>query len=198
MSRITKKRWTELVGMKTFTESEVQEILNFLKTLPKFSKQASKSQATVTVKYYKNARGFNHRTIMLNGFIPVSKSSVFPTTKTTKTQVLEAARNSINQQILDYRSTLKFPIKCCLTGEVLLGFSQVAIDHSKPLKLLCQDFLKEKGITWKEVKLSGKKNFKLWKDPKLRLDWYNYHLENAILQPVSKIANLKKGAKWFI
>lgn len=194
-SKITKRRWKELVKQGTLSASDQEEVLNFLKTLPKFSKQASKCQASVSIKNYRNSRGFSHRTLMLNGFIPLSQSAVFPQTKTTKTMVLQAARNVITEQILAFREGITFPTSCALTGEVITDFSQLDIDHRTALSKLCQDFLEENNLKWSDIKLKGAKNNKVWKCPKLRSAWEQYHHSMAILQVTTKSSNRSKGAK---
>lgn len=130
--------------------------------------------------------------------IPKSKllSQLFPKkiSKPNKfSALLKASRNIIKPQIDSFRESISLPTICPLSGKKLTHWGMIHIDHLYPLSSLLKDWLNENNLTPEDITLKGTKNAKVFKDENYYKSWFDYHLNNAFLQPVFKSANLSKG-----
>ena len=171
-------------------------ILDYLKKHPKYSRQASSSNATLTVQLWKFGR-FEHFVLVLNGKIPLTKKKVFSPAKKTsyRNVVLSALRADIAHQILNFRAKTKFPQKCYLSGRNLRSWSETHIDHYYPFSKIVDDWLKLEGISFDYIKLKGRGNNKTLSDPILKKSWQEYHAKRADLRVCDKSENIKKSNK---
>lgn len=137
--------------------------------------------------------------------IPISKSKImdelFPVkSKLTDVDkhinmVKQAARNIIEPQIREFRSSINLPVICPLSYKTLSNWSLVHIDHQVPFSKLFENWLEINNLFPGDISLSGPKNNKTFKSESLRDSWYLYHLNNAVLQCVDSKFNLYKSNK---
>lgn len=143
-----------------------------------------------------------------NGSLPISKTKLcndlFPP-KTKKSdndnhiqKVKQAARNIIEPQIREYRSSITLPQFCPLTLKKLTNWTQIHVDHVIPFSTLFEDWMDRLGINPLDINLSGRTNNKNFTDIGLQDSWFQYHYTNAKLQCLDKKANLIKSNKEFI
>lgn len=138
--------------------------------------------------------------------MPISKTklldSIYGKKKKTEQQkiasyisdVKAAARNEIDYQIREYRETVELPIRCPLSGRKLTNWSNIHVDHKDPFIDLFMDWLDMLGINPIDIVLDGPATNRRFRSEELKQSWRNYHNDNAILQAVSRKANLRKGA----
>lgn len=132
-------------------------------------------------------------------WVPLTSTMIFRpaggSNSNHKRRVLAALRLIIKPQITAFKSSLKFPIECPLTGVMLTSADSATthIDHHHlPFSHLVNVFLARMDI---DIKLIALNRQGLIKNTQLTSDWYQFHLENADLAIVDRVANLKKGAK---
>lgn len=103
-------------------------------------------------------------------------------------------RNEIAQQIEDYRATLRFPVKCAVTG-LLLNRAGCHIDHEHPFtfKAIAEGWLLATGYSPDSIEIRHKQHYgdrPSIDDRTIAKQWQTYHRSYARLRPVSIKANL--------
>ncbi len=171
-------------------------LLEYLKTQPKYSTQANLPNAKLKVGVFENSRGFANRTIFLNG-IPIPKSSAFPKKKKSPKRILmEALRNSVTEQILDFRKNQQLPVECYLTGKQLKKWSEIDIDHKGlPFADIAEMWIALQDKPVEKIRLKGAKTNKVLASKKELQSWCEHHKKLAHLVPTDKSANRAKGRK---
>lgn len=188
--------WDACIISRKVSPDRKKVILQYLRKHPKYQRQASNANATLTVQLWKFGR-FQHFVIVLNGEIPLTKKKVFTPAKKTSYRkvVLLALREDISHQILNFRAKTKFPQKCYLSGRSLRSWSETHIDHYYPFSKIVDDWLGLEGITFDDIKLKGRGNNRTLSDPLLKKSWQEYHYRKADLRVCDKTENIKKSDK---
>lgn len=139
---------------------------------------------------------------------PVSKSklvdALYPAKqiKTSATEeeknynlVKAAMRSGVADQLKAFRQGVSLPCVCYLTGKQLRKGHRTDVDHvGTSFSEIADSFVRDKGLTYTEIPLSGPPSAKKFKDPELWAEWQFYHQVKAKLTLVCASANRSKGA----
>jgi len=108
--------------------------------------------------------------------------------------ILEAMRFIIKPQMKAYRDQLNYPVKCAISEQLIYSPSELHVDHKCPtFNQIALSFLKEKGISFEDVEISGNgESVKLF-DSGLKNDFCNFHLLKAIYQPLTLKSHIVKS-----
>lgn len=182
-------------------------ILDICKDIKAYQRLSNVKGIQIIVKNYK----MGSRSVKMlhfaygNKTIPIPKNKVinalFPKKTKTKpnpvTRVRAALRKVIDRQIQDFRETVSFPCVCVLTGNTLVHWGQIHVDHNPTFVSLVEGWLIENDLYYDEIKIIGGKNNPRLSNKELEQSWYDYHLENANLRVTFKKANMSRGADGF-
>lgn len=139
---------------------------------------------------------------------PVSKSklvdALYPPKKIKTSASVEethynmvkvAMRNGIKSQLSEFRSSVKLPTFCFLSGRELRRGSKADVDHTgMSFSEIADSFLSENGLVYTDISLEGPPTAKRFRDKELWEEWQAYHLAKANLSLVCASANRSKGA----
>ena len=189
-----KKIWDICIKNKKVPDQNQSPLLDFLKTITAYKVAASRPDARLSVQYRTFGK-FKAWVLILNGYLPVTKKKVFGGKDSDRKKFIFALRNDVSHQILHFRSKIKFPQICHISGQELKSWSETHVDHVYPFSKLAEDWLKENGMSMSDVKLKGSPNKKTISDELLRKSWQEYHFAHADLKCAEKIQNIKKGNK---
>jgi hypothetical protein len=115
---------------------------------------------------------------------------------TRKSLAVEAFRFEVRDQISAYRSTVKLPVKCAISGQWIVHPSQLEIDHRVAFRDLLEAFRAEEGyFSWESVLTVGSGEDLRLADRARAARWWAFHKRTAELQPSLKRANAFKGAR---
>lgn len=119
--------------------------------------------------------------------------------KEKRNRSISALRQIVDDQILDYRKQVNDQInkksaRCAISGKFLY-FGEFHIDHKIPFKELVENWCRHNAIDLENIETICRGTRCRLKDKNLANDFYEYHKENAILQPTTIESNLKKGSK---
>jgi len=115
-----------------------------------------------------------------------------------KRDFLRACRTAIEPQIKEFRKKIfkiNFNVFCPVTGELLFPHT-CHIDHEAPMTFerIVSDFIVEKNIDIKTVKINEPKDGDIktyFSDINFEKLFYDFHREKAVIQAISKQANLR-------
>ena len=187
--------WDRCIETRRVKPEDKEVILAYLKTVPDYQKLASQPNASLKVAL-KNFGRFDAWVLILNNFLPVTKKQAFKSSKKNpKAEIYRAMRNDISHQILRFRGSTTFPVTCYLSGETLTSWSEVDIDHVYPFSRLVQDWMKENGLDFPDIKIKGRANARTMADEIHKKSWQEYHFLHANLKCTSKSENRRKGKK---
>lgn len=109
--------------------------------------------------------------------------------------VKSAMRSGISSQLSDFRKSVELPSVCYLTGKQLRKGHRTDVDHvGVSFSEIADCFVREKGLVYTDIALTGPPSAKKFKDPTLWSDWLYYHEVKARLALVCASANRSKGA----
>lgn len=112
---------------------------------------------------------------------------------TKKSEVLEALRFTVRDQLFAFRKTLTFPTKCALSGNGIEKNEDLHIDHKIPFSELVREFLKIECTTLEKLNTFGNgENLELT-DKGLEFRFRKFHENKAVLQPTLMKENIRKG-----
>jgi hypothetical protein len=104
-------------------------------------------------------------------------------------------RRLVDQQLRNYRKTLKYPVECNKTGKLIRQGTKLHIDHvDKPFLQLADEFIAGHNMTYCDVVIYGPPNMKSFRDKKLQSAWQLFHKQHARLAPCLPSANTSAGA----
>lgn len=128
--------------------------------------------------------------------IPLSARKLSGRQITQRQKVIMAMRAAIHGQIVEFRKSIKPPVYCHVTGE-LLG-ANAEVDHVWPPFIdLAEAFAASQGLPLDKLPVAGRMpNYKL-KEPAMEQAWQDYHRKNAVLAMISSTANKVKGRKCY-
>jgi hypothetical protein len=202
------------VGKEVTGESR-EFLLGLLFQTSRYGLKAQQPGVKLMVRMVEVAQGRRVRMFCLEGDsltnpgkfsqIPVSKSKVidevFPKrvpadkTKLKVSQVRQALRIAVEDQIRDFRRSVKFPCLCMETGKFLKKSDHTHVDHTGiPFVQLVEDWMTLNDLYYTKLPLVGPPTAKRLLDPELTPSWQNYHREFATLALVDASANMSKGA----
>jgi hypothetical protein len=113
--------------------------------------------------------------------------------QTQRAKTIEALRFIIRQQMIDFRSSLQFPVRCAISGKLVHNNDELHIDHHIPFWELVTEFLEEENLTLDQLETSGSGEYLHLIDEAISRNFFKFHEENAKLQPTLKEYNIKKG-----
>ena len=139
---------------------------------------------------------------------PVPKNklidSLYPPKKSRTTASLEdkhynmvksSMRFAVNDQLKNFRSQVKLPTVCYLTGKELRRGSKTDVDHvGMSFSEIADSFLIEKGLSFTDISLEGPPTAKKFRDKTLWEEWQEYHRRKAVFSIVCSSANRSKGS----
>ena len=117
---------------------------------------------------------------------PTSIKRLAGSNRNEKANLIRALRNTIEQQIHDFRKNNPLnPINICPITNDILG-SDAEVDHQIPFHILAEEWIKQnKNISY--IYSLDKFDYIL-QEPHY-ISWFNFHLEKSILRWVSKEGN---------
>lgn len=186
--------WDKCLEKRTVAPKDQEIILDYLKQHDYYKNQASKKGAHLRVQLRTFGR-FSAWVLILNNTLPVTKKRAFNHKGNAKTKINKALRNDVQHQILYFKGTINFPQTCYLSKDMLTSWSETDVDHVYPMSRLIEDWLKENGLEYSDIKLRGNVNNLTLKDEILKKSWQEYHYHHAELKCASKSANRSKGKK---
>ena len=186
--------WDKCLEKRRVSPEDQEIILDYLKEHNYYRNQASKKGAHLRVQLRTFGK-FSAWVLILNNTLPVTKKRAFNRKGTPKTKINRALRNEIEHQILYFRGSVNFPQTCYLSKDILTSWSETDIDHVYPISKLIEDWMKENGIGYSDIKLKGTINSLTMQDEILKKSWQEYHYRHAELKCASKSANRSKGKK---
>jgi hypothetical protein len=186
-------------------------ILRSCRLYPTWSKLSNDPDVQVYLRNVDIAGGRKVKLISLergDSRQPVSKAklldALYPpkTIKTTATEeernfnlVKMAMRQGITNQLKFFRDNTSLPTICNITGRRLLRGHKIDVDHTSiSFAEIADNFMKEKGLVYTDVVLTGPPTAKIFRDKELWEEWQEYHQDKAILALVSASANRSKGS----
>lgn len=139
---------------------------------------------------------------------PVSKAKLvdflFPPKKIKTSATLEekhfnsvkaAMRDGISTQMKEFRSSVKLPALCPITGKELKRGHKIDVDHSGiSFAEIADCFLIGNGLVYTDIALVGPPTAKRFRDSELWARWKDFHLSQANLSLVCSSANRAKGS----
>jgi hypothetical protein len=112
-------------------------------------------------------------------------------------KVLQAARNSIEEQIVEFRAGLNYNVRCAISGKKLTA-GQYDIDHQPSFLELFDRWLEEIDLNVVDLKVKGRSaSLRDFHSESLRGAWQVFHRENAKLQVVDRSLNRSAGSKGY-
>lgn len=112
---------------------------------------------------------------------------------TKRSEVLEALRFAVRDQLFAFRKTLNLPVKCALSGNAIEKNEDLHIDHKTPFSELVREFLEIESTTLEKLNTCGNgENLEL-ADKELESRFRKFHESNAVLQPSLMKENIRKG-----
>lgn len=201
------------------------ELMPLLKTTSLFGKKANRENVKLICVYRKYGPKKQKllaliepngkelivgKTKLINCLYPVksrrSKADVH------RAEVLRIMRNIIKPQIANFRKQTKAQIKalalaglaqsakalntCKLSGKSL-NSCKTAVDHIIPFIQLADEWLESLNISYADIAIKGRGQYKYFADSMLTESWYGYHEQNAKLQMTCSRANSKAGKKGY-
>lgn len=112
---------------------------------------------------------------------------------TKRSEVLEALRFAVRDQLFAFRKKLTLPIKCALSGNEIEKNEDLHIDHKTPFSELVREFLKDENITLEKLNTYGNGEYLELADKELESRFRKFHENNAVLQPSLMKENIRKG-----
>jgi hypothetical protein len=124
-----------------------------------------------------------------------------PTYVQNKREALIAMRQIIDPQIIAFRKSVlrqmqRKPVRCPISNDFLEA-SMFHIDHKYPFKDLVIEWCREEKIDLENIDVYCKGTKCYFRSTDLAESWFDFHLMNAQLQPLSAKENLKKGSKYY-
>ncbi|MCP1103962.1 DCL family protein [Serratia nevei] len=113
--------------------------------------------------------------------------------QTRRAKTVEALRFIIRQQMIDFRRSLQFPVRCAISGKLIHNNDELHIDHHIPFWELVTEFLEEESLTLEQLETSGSGEYLRLIDETVSRGFFKFHERNAKLQPTLKEYNIKKG-----
>lgn len=186
-------------------------ILRSCRLYPTWAKLSSDPDVQVYLRNVDLAGGRKVKLISLergDSKQPVSKSklvdALYPAKKikTTATEeernynlVKMAMRQGIANQLRFFRENVKLPTICSITGRKLLRGHRTDVDHvTLSFAEIADNFIRDKGMVYTDVALTGPPTAKKFKDEELWDEWQDFHEQHAILALVCASANRSKGS----
>lgn len=114
---------------------------------------------------------------------------------TTRFNAVEAMRFLVRPQIIEFRSKIKLPVKCTITGSWIQNHQEMHIDHTHPFWMLVHDFCHTFNIDLTTIETRGSGEHLCLADSDLAISFFDYHRTFAELRPTLKVANLNKGGQ---
>lgn len=132
---------------------------------------------------------------LIDSLYPVKKTKVSATVEEKHHNAVKAAmRRCVDSQLKDFRARTTYPLNCYLTGKRLIKGNKTDVDHVElSFAELADSFIRENGLKYSDVILTGPPTAKRFKDQYLWEGWFEYHLEKAKFALVCASANRSKG-----
>lgn len=192
---------------------ENDEFRSLLKNHPRFSKAASSIDYSIYVRKKRIANRLI-TVLCLEGrgkSIPMTMTALKGGCKVDKRQqVLNAMRNMIKYQIINHRKNHKKAMKnalregnqeeytrlsrCPYSGNKISSMKTHVHHAGKPFIQLAEEWLSSNNLKFDTIKLKGRDSFKIFKDGRLEESWCRYHTENAELEIISAVENMRMGS----
>lgn len=115
--------------------------------------------------------------------------------QTKRSEILEALRFAVRDQLFAFRKKLILPTICALSGNAIKKNEDLHIDHKIPFSELVRKFLEIENTTLENLNTSGNGEFLELADKELESKFKKFHEDNAILQPSLMKENIRKGNK---
>lgn len=108
--------------------------------------------------------------------------------------VRASMRSGISNQLKEFRSSVKLPITCRITGKPIKLGVKTDVDHcALSFSEIADLFLQSKGMVYTDITLIGPPTAKKFKDATLWQEWQDFHREKASYALVLASANRSKG-----
>lgn len=115
--------------------------------------------------------------------------------QTKRSEVLEALRFTVRDQLFIYRKKLTLPTICALSGNEIEKNEDLHIDHKTPFSELVREFLEIENTTLEKLNICGNGEYLELDDKALESKFRKFHEDNAVLQPSLMKENIRKGNK---
>ncbi|OHD78285.1 MAG: hypothetical protein A2023_07220 [Sulfuricurvum sp. GWF2_44_89] len=112
---------------------------------------------------------------------------------TKRSEVLEALRFAVRDQLFAFRRKLILPIECAISGNLIEKNEDLHIDHKTPFSELVRVFLEIENTTLEKLNTSGNGEHIKLVDEELEFRFKKFHESNAVLQPSLMKENIRKG-----
>ena len=130
------------------------------------------------------------------------RSKPVPEYKKNKKNALSALRSIIEPQIKMFKQSVNRqlqrgkPLKCSISKE-FISAGEWHADHVYPFSNLVEEWCREEHIDLENVEVYCKGVKCYLRDTRLAENFFDYHMLHAKLQPLSAVANLQKGKKYY-
>ena len=106
-----------------------------------------------------------------------------------------AMRLAVAHQLQAFRTAVKLPTVCSITGKHIRKGVKADVDHcGMSFSELADRFVASKGLVYADIALQGPPTGKTFRDKQLWGEWVVFHLEHARFSLVCASANRSKGA----
>ena len=104
-------------------------------------------------------------------------------------------RRLVDQQLRNYRKTLKYPFECFRSGKMIRMGMKYHIDHvGKPFIQLADEFVAGHNLTYCDIEIYGPPNLKSFRNKGLQTGWQEFHKIHARLAPTLAKENMSSGS----
>jgi hypothetical protein len=112
---------------------------------------------------------------------------------TKRSEVLEALRFAVRDQLFAFRKKLTLPIRCVLSGNLIEKNEDLHIDHKTPFSELVRQLLEIESTTLEKLNIYGNGETLELADKELESRFKKFHENKAVLQPSLMKENIRKG-----
>ena len=133
---------------------------------------------------------------LVDALYPVKKMATTATPEEKHFNAVKGAmRLAVAHQLQAFRTAVKLPTVCSITGKHIRKGVKADVDHcGMSFSELADRFVASKGLVYADIALQGPPTGKTFRDKQLWGEWVVFHLEHARFSLVCASANRSKGA----